>query len=176
MASLDAYLIMAVCVRKAMASLDAYLIMAVCVRKAMASLDACLNMAECTLQHYQTAGKEAQSRAEFEDDVAVTFTATMSASKSLLLGSSREMSGFSSSPSTAVQHAILARARTFLPAINDIQSANVEVRYPLTALCTSQVSRETVHALRLLFSCLCRSAAIVKDGYKCTEGQYARDV
>ena len=80
------------------------------------------------LQHYKIAGEEAQSRAELEDDIAVTFTATMSAYGSLLLGSSREFSGFSSSPSMAVQHAILARARTYLPALDNLQSPNTQVR------------------------------------------------
>lgn len=80
------------------------------------------------MQHYKTAGKDAQAKAELEDDVAITFTATMSAYGSLLLGSSREFSGFSSSTCQAVQHAILARARTFLPALDDVQSPTTQVR------------------------------------------------
>eukprot|EP00798_Chlamydomonas_sp_ICE-L_P012539 gene12539-15754_t len=48
-------------------------------------------------------------------DADITFTATTSATGSLLIGSSREFCGFGQEPSEAVVHSILQRATHFLP-------------------------------------------------------------
>ena len=61
----------------------------------------------------------------------ITFTATQSASGSLLLGSSRELCGFDSKPDTAVIEAILDRARSFLPDLQHVSAANTDVRVGL---------------------------------------------
>eukprot|EP00878_Enallax_costatus_P025085 GHUV01026806.1.p1 GENE.GHUV01026806.1~~GHUV01026806.1.p1 ORF type:complete len:441 (+),score=126.12 GHUV01026806.1:624-1946(+) len=52
--------------------------------------------------------------------VDITFTATTSASGSLLIGSSREFGGWDSTPSESIVSAIMARAATFLPDLSTI--------------------------------------------------------
>ena len=62
--------------------------------------------------------------------VDITFTASTSASGSLLVGSSREFSGYSNEPSLDVVDAIMARAAHFLPALAAVakpQGADVRV-------------------------------------------------
>ena len=51
------------------------------------------------------------------EPVDITFTATTSASGSLLIGSSREFSGWSSEPSADIVDAVMERAAIFLPAL-----------------------------------------------------------
>ena len=51
------------------------------------------------------------------DPVDITFTATTSASGSLLIGSSREFSGFTSEPDSDIVEAVMTRATGFLPAL-----------------------------------------------------------
>ena len=51
------------------------------------------------------------------EHVDITFTATTSASGSLLIGSSREFSGWSSEPSADIVDAVMERAAIFLPAL-----------------------------------------------------------
>ena len=75
-------------------------------------------------QHYQ----RSEASAEGTD---ITFTATQSASGSLLLGSSRELCGFNGKPDHAVIQAILERARSFLPALHHVSAADVDVRIGL---------------------------------------------
>ena len=61
----------------------------------------------------------------------ITFTATQSASGSLLLGSSRELSGFDSRADEHVIEAILERASRFLPALRRVSAASAQVRVGL---------------------------------------------
>ncbi len=74
------------------------------------------------LQHYAqpTAGEaasggQARAAAGLGDQLGVTFTATPSASGSLLLGSSREFSGWDTTPCPATIQAILSHAEQYLP-------------------------------------------------------------
>lgn len=70
---------------------------------------------------------QATGAAEAADSpVDVTFTATSSATGSLLLGSSRELS-WDQTPAPAVTKAILERARDFLPALGSATAAAVRV-------------------------------------------------
>ncbi|GFR51438.1 hypothetical protein Agub_g13730 [Astrephomene gubernaculifera] len=57
----------------------------------------------------------AVASAPSEAEVDITFTATTSASGSLLIGSSREFSGWDATPSPAIVAAILQRSALFLP-------------------------------------------------------------
>ncbi len=81
-----------------------------------------------TAQHYLGAAHPAASLPEqqqqheaagpalaAEADVDITFTATTSASGTLLLGSSREFSGWSDAPSASIASSIMRRAVQFLP-------------------------------------------------------------
>lgn len=82
------------------------------------------------LQHYKSADNSFPvESANTEANMAITFTATMSASGSMLLGSSREFSGFSSHRDEAVEKAILARAEIFLPMLAGLHPGNSETRY-----------------------------------------------
>lgn len=65
------------------------------------------------------------------DGMDITFTATQSASGSLLLGSSRELAGFDGSANNGVIEAILERARRFLPALQQVPAAATDVRVGL---------------------------------------------
>lgn len=81
------------------------------------------------VQHYKLIGSAAgQPLGELQKAAEVTFTATMSAAGTCLLGSSREYTGYSSSPSEAVQHAIIERAREYLPAFDDMQAGMSDTR------------------------------------------------
>ena len=75
-------------------------------------------------QHY--AGGHADPR-----QLDITFTATTSASGTILLGSSREFCGFEGEPSDAVMRAILQRAGAFLPGVCNVSMADVGVRVGL---------------------------------------------
>ena len=79
----------------------------------------------CT-QHYQR-GKDPAA----VEGMDITFTATQSASGSLLLGSSRELSGFDSQADQHVVQAILERASRFLPALQHVSPASTAVRVGL---------------------------------------------
>eukprot|EP00879_Flechtneria_rotunda_P025536 GHRR01027138.1.p1 GENE.GHRR01027138.1~~GHRR01027138.1.p1 ORF type:complete len:339 (+),score=94.72 GHRR01027138.1:908-1924(+) len=57
--------------------------------------------------------------------VDITFTATMSASESLLIGSSREFSGWQQVSSKDVMKAILQRATQFLPHLGSVKSDDI---------------------------------------------------
>ncbi|KXZ41516.1 hypothetical protein GPECTOR_420g277 [Gonium pectorale] len=70
--------------------------------------------ATATTPHSSRAGPSAEREAEAVD---ITFTATTSASGSLLIGSSREFSGYDSAASPAIVAAILQRAALFLPGL-----------------------------------------------------------
>ena len=83
------------------------------------------------MQHYQR-GKD-PAAAEGMD---ITFTATQSASGSLLVGSSRELSGFDSQASEHVIEAILERASTFLPALQHVNAASAAARVGLRPFST----------------------------------------
>ena len=75
-------------------------------------------------QHY------ASQTARSSENLDITFTATTSASGSLLLGSSREFSGFGQS-SPVVMQAILDRAAMFLPGLRNVNLSKVDVRVGL---------------------------------------------
>ena len=76
------------------------------------------------MQHYaQRAASEAAS-------LAITFTATTTASGSLLVGSSREMAGYEDAPSDAVVQAILDRATKFVPGLAGLQPQDSQTRWP----------------------------------------------
>lgn len=77
------------------------------------------SLAGLCLQHYAPAagGPDAPP-------LDVTFTATTSASGSLLLGSSRELAGFDARPDHTVASAILARATQYLPELEGIDAAD----------------------------------------------------
>ena len=66
-------------------------------------------------------------------EVDITFTATQSASGSLLIGSSREFSGWESNPSGEIIRAVMSRASIFLPHLRGIEvnSNNGSVRVGL---------------------------------------------
>ena len=78
------------------------------------------------LQHYSPASDRLEPQ-----QCDITFTATTSASGSLLLGSSRELCGFDGQLDCAVAAAILARAARFLPALEGVGVANVSARVGL---------------------------------------------
>ena len=81
-------------------------------------------------QHYARGSGSLEEEADEGADV--TFTATASAAGSLLVGSSREFSGFDTGPSDAVTRAILHRAVGFLPGLAAVTPAHVaEVRVGL---------------------------------------------
>ena len=62
------------------------------------------------------------------DDVDITFTATTSASGTLLVGSSREFAGFDSQAPEAVLESIMQRAAHFLPGLAGVQRQDIHVR------------------------------------------------
>lgn len=64
------------------------------------------------VQHYSSRGRAEEHPTSGID---ITFTATTSASGSLLVGSSREFSGWGTQPCEAVVQAIMDRAALFLP-------------------------------------------------------------
>ncbi|KAG2442112.1 hypothetical protein HYH02_009601 [Chlamydomonas schloesseri] len=72
-------------------------------------------------KHYAQAAaggaKAAASGPNHDEEVDITFTATTSASGTLLVGSSREFSGWDVTPSPAVVSAIMQRAALFLPGL-----------------------------------------------------------
>ena len=76
------------------------------------------------MQHYQRGERSVEA-------MDITFTATQSASGSLLLGSSRELCGFCSEANADVIEAILKRSRTFLPALQHVTAASTDVRVGL---------------------------------------------
>ena len=78
------------------------------------------------MQHYQR-GKDAAAA----EGMDITFTATQSASGSLLVGSSRELSGFDSQANEHVVEAILERASRFLPALQHVSVTRAAVRVGL---------------------------------------------
>lgn len=78
------------------------------------------------VQHYSKAGIGASAHPQESPEVDVTFTATSSATGSLLLGSSRELS-WNQQPEPEVVQAILDRARTFLPTLGDATPELVRV-------------------------------------------------
>ncbi|KAK9830316.1 hypothetical protein WJX72_010961 [[Myrmecia] bisecta] len=61
----------------------------------------------------------------------ITFTATTSTSGSLLVGSSREFTGWSTNAEPAVIQAILSKAQQFLPALASVQPNSVSCRVGL---------------------------------------------
>ena len=77
------------------------------------------------VQHY------ASQTARSNEKLDITFTATTSASGSLLLGSSREFCGFHGQSSPAVVQAILDRAAMFLPGLREVDLSMVNVRVGL---------------------------------------------
>jgi glycine/D-amino acid oxidase-like deaminating enzyme len=60
--------------------------------------------------------------------VDITFTATTSASGTLLVGSSREFAGFDSQAPEAVLESIMQRAAQFLPGLAAVQRQDIHVR------------------------------------------------
>ena len=76
-----------------------------------------------SLQHYKTVQGTDDS-----NDAAITFTATASASGSLLIGSSREFVGFDREKSASVEHAILCRASQFLPDLASVLPEDSQTR------------------------------------------------
>ena len=78
------------------------------------------------MQHYQR-GKDPAAAQGMD----VTFTATQSASGSLLLGSSRELSGFNTEANQHVIAAILERASRFLPDLEHVSTDKVDIRVGL---------------------------------------------
>lgn len=69
-------------------------------------------------KHYS---QESSSSSSAGNEVDITFTATQSASGSLLVGSSREFSGWEAMPSSEIIQAIMARASTFLPHLQGVK-------------------------------------------------------
>ena len=78
------------------------------------------------MQHYQR-GEDSAAAAGID----ITFTATQSTSGSLLVGSSRELSGFDSQANQHVVEAILEHASRFLPALQHVTAASTEIRVGL---------------------------------------------
>jgi len=78
------------------------------------------------MQHYQR-GKDPAAAQGMD----ITFTATQSAFGSLLLGSSRELSGFDSEANKHIIAAILERASRFLPDLEHVSTANIGIRVGL---------------------------------------------
>lgn len=76
------------------------------------------------MQHYAHVEDPAAAAEPGDSGVDITFTATTSATGSLLLGSSRELS-WDQEPAPAVTQAILDRARDFLPALGSSTAAEV---------------------------------------------------
>lgn len=79
-------------------------------------------------KHYATSSASSSSGAaaaapHASPDVDITFTATTSASGTLLLGSSREFSGWDTTPSPAIVSSILQRAALFLPGLGPAAAA-----------------------------------------------------
>ena len=81
-----------------------------------------------TLQHYSSSSSSASAQHE---DVDITFTATTSAAGTLLVGSSREFSGWGADPSPDVVTSILQRAAHFLPALEGVRADDASVRVGL---------------------------------------------
>lgn len=81
-------------------------------------------------QHYAPrGGGSSGSAAGAEGGPAdITFTATTSASGSLLVGSSREFAGFDPDAPEEVVGAIMARAAHFLPGLAGVQRRDIGVR------------------------------------------------
>jgi hypothetical protein len=75
------------------------------------------------MQHYVQKGTQDAA------NLAITFTATSTASGSVLVGSSREMLGFEDSPSKAVVQAVLDRAVKFLPGFASLKPQDSRTRY-----------------------------------------------
>ena len=83
-----------------------------------------LNHMSWYLQHYS-------SRAASDDSIrSFTFTATTSASGSLLLGSSREFSGWDVQPSPEAVAGILSKAAEFLPDLQQIAPLGLPLKPP----------------------------------------------
>ncbi|KAI8468098.1 MAG: oxidoreductase [Monoraphidium minutum] len=77
--------------------------------------------AECAPGAPTGGGGSSSSGCDAEEDAArvdITFTATTSASGTLLIGSSREFSGWHAAPDSAVMTAIMRRAHGFAPALS----------------------------------------------------------
>lgn len=74
------------------------------------------------LQHY------APNREETEEGAQITFTATAGVSGSLLIGSSRDTHNWDPAVEEDVLAAILDRAVMYLPDLNAVKLADVEVR------------------------------------------------
>ncbi|KAG2496417.1 hypothetical protein HYH03_005643 [Edaphochlamys debaryana] len=78
-------------------------------------------------KHYATGGSAKAGGQQGAEPVDITFTATTSASGSLLIGSSREFSGWDTNPSPAIVSAILERAAGFLPGLQPAAEAAAKV-------------------------------------------------
>ncbi|WIA14156.1 hypothetical protein OEZ85_002698 [Tetradesmus obliquus] len=72
--------------------------------------------------HGTAAGNSSSSSSSSNEAVDITFTATTSASGSLLIGSSREFSGWEALPDAAIITAIMQRASCFLPHLSGISA------------------------------------------------------
>ena len=89
------------------------------------------------MQHYTApnasaaAGEGAAAAAGPGEGADVTFTATTSASGTLLVGSSREFSGWDSAAAPEVVDAIMTRATAFLPGLAAVRPGDVLVRVGL---------------------------------------------
>ncbi|KAL4431222.1 hypothetical protein ABPG75_006478 [Micractinium tetrahymenae] len=75
-------------------------------------------------------GKGAQGKGDgdSEEGIDITFTATTSASGSLLVGSSREFAGYSRDAPEHIVSAIMQRAAHFLPALAAVRWQDISVR------------------------------------------------
>lgn len=84
-------------------------------------------------KHYSAAGKAAASAGAADGSSApdITFTATTSASGTLLIGSSREFSGWDAHAAPEVVDAIMQRAVDFLPDLNAVDPGDIAVRVGL---------------------------------------------
>jgi glycine/D-amino acid oxidase-like deaminating enzyme len=84
-------------------------------------------------RHYSQAAVPAAG----SESVDITFTATQSASGSLLVGSSREFSGWEADPASDIIEAIMSRASAFLPHLQGVKvdARNGSVRVGLRPYC-----------------------------------------
>lgn len=96
--------------------------------------------------------------------VDITFTATASASGSLLVGSSRSFSGWAGGEEPAVVQAIMARAAQFLPALEQVHLREISTRVGLRPF--SSV-RRCIHATTAIVQTTLTISMSLNTGVAC---------
>lgn len=82
-------------------------------------------------KHYTSAERSGGPASQREGKTDITFTATTSATGSLLIGSSRESGQWTTAADPSVTAAVMERARMFLPHLKSVPLSNISVRVGL---------------------------------------------